>query len=262
MLRLQRSDRLAWFDRQGRQLENVGPASPLSGLSLSPDEKTLAFVQREPGATADIWTLEISSGIASPLSTNPAGEGEPIWSPDSRTLAFGSSRTAHVAVFLRALGSRDDVPLFESPEGSQWPDDWSSDGRFILINDRNVGVVALPTTGDRKPIRLLLSDAVIDESHVSPDGRWVAYASTESGRAEIRVASFPEFKNIKQVSAGGGNDPVWRRDGKELFYMTGDGQIMAVGVYVCVDILRCDGPSLFTALREQLGFHFGGSVRL
>jgi Tol biopolymer transport system component len=119
------------------------------------------------------------------------------------------------------------VPFFESPEGSQWPEDWSRDGRFILINDRNAGIVALPTKGDRKPIRVMLSDTgVIDYSQLSPDGHWMAYTSTESGQAEVRIASFPDFRNGKQVSASGGHAPRWRQDGKELFYMTGDGQLM------------------------------------
>jgi hypothetical protein len=122
------------------------------------------------------------------------------------------------------------VPFFESPEGSQWPEDWSRDGRFILINDRNAGIVALPTKGDRKPIRVMLSDTgVIDYSQLSPDGHWMAYTSTESGQAEVRIASFPDFRNGKQVSASGGHALRWRQDGKELFYMTGDGQLMAVG---------------------------------
>ena len=130
---------LAWFDRQGRQLENVGPAG--GQFALSPDEKRVAFARTEPGAPrADIWTLEISTGITSRLTTDPAGELEPVWSPDSQTVLFASNRTGNWAVFQRALGSREDMPVFESTEGSQWPDDWSRDGRFILINDRNAGI--------------------------------------------------------------------------------------------------------------------------
>jgi hypothetical protein len=246
---------LAWFDRQGRQLENVGPPGRFGGFALSPDEKRVAVQGRDPGAPAQgIWTLEISTGITYPLTTDPANESGPVWSPDSQTVLFASDRTGPGAVFQRALGSREDVPVFASTEGPQWPDDWSDDGRFILINDRNVGIVALPTTGDQKPIRLLRSDdAVIDYSRFSPDGRWVAYASTESGQAEIRVASFPEFTHIKQVSAGGGHAPQWRRDGKELFYMTGDGQLMAVGVSVTGSMLQTTAPKKLFATRGRTG---------
>jgi eukaryotic-like serine/threonine-protein kinase len=247
-----RERQLAWFDRQGRQLENVGSAG--NGFALSPDEKRVAFTRAEPGTPgADIWTLEISTRINSRLTTDPANELEPVWSPDSQTVLFASNRMGHHAVFQRALGSRDDVAVFESKEGSQWPDDWSSDGRFILINDRNAGIVALPTTGDRTPIRLLRSDAVIDEAHFSPDGRWVAYVSTESGQAEIFVASFPEFKQIKQVSADGGNEPLWRGDGKELFYVTGDGELMAVGVSVAGSVLHTTAPQKLFATRISTG---------
>jgi Tol biopolymer transport system component len=161
-------------------------------------------------------------------------------------VAFASNRNGRTSVFQRTLGSREDLPVFESPEGSQWPDDWSRDGQLLLINDRNSGIVVLPMTGDGKPRRLLLSDkAVIDKPTFSPDVRWVAFASTESGPAEIMVASFPEFTNIKQVSAGGGHLPEWRPDGKELFYMTGDGELMAVEV-------RDTGSTLDTAAPRKL----------
>jgi Tol biopolymer transport system component len=246
---------LAWFDRQGRLLENVGPSGRFNGIALSPDEKRVAFQRTVPGASElDIWTLEFSTGITSPLTTDPANESEAVWSPDSQTVLFASNRTVPGAVFQRALGSREDVPVFASTERPQWPDDWSRDGRFILINDGNVGIVALPTTGDRKPTPLLRSDeAVIDYSRFSPNGRWVAYASTESGQAEIRVASFPEFTHIKQVSAGGGQAPQWRGDGKELFYMTGDGQLMAVGVRVTGSMLETTTPKKLFATRVRTG---------
>jgi WD40 repeat protein len=242
---------LAWFDRQGRHLENIGPARPLGNVVLSPDEKKVALMDPSQG---ELLILEISTGIVSRLTTDPAGKGEPVWSPDSRTVAFASLRTGTMAVFQRTLGSREDVPVFESAEGHQWPDDWSRDGKFILINDRNAGIVDLPTTGDRKPIRLLLSpSAVIDEAHFSPDAQWVAYVSTESGQAEIHVASFPEFQITKQVSAGGGNAPQWRGDGKELFYMTGDGQIMAVGVSATGLTLNTTAPKKLFATGVSTG---------
>jgi Tol biopolymer transport system component len=106
-----------------------------------------------PGA--DIWTLEISTGILSRLTNGPAYENEPAWAPDSRTVVFSSDRNGVTEVFQRTLGGREDVRVFGSPAGSEWPDDWSRDGRFILINDRNTAIIALPTMGDRKPIRLL-----------------------------------------------------------------------------------------------------------
>jgi Tol biopolymer transport system component len=229
---------LAWFDRQGRQLGTVGPAGAFGMVALSPDDKRVAL-----SSESGMWIVEMSTGIASRLTDQG---GSPVWSPDSRTVAFASNRNGRTSVFQRTLGSREDLPVFESPEGSQWPDDWSRDGQLLLINDRNSGIVVLPMTGDGKPRRLLLSDkAVIDKPTFSPDVRWVAFASTESGPAEIMVASFPEFTNIKQVSAGGGHLPEWRPDGKELFYMTGDGELMAVEV-------RDTGSTLDTAAPRKL----------
>ena len=114
--------------------------------------------------------------------------------------------------------------------GSMWPDDWSRDGRFIIGNISGKTIFALPMTGDRKPRTLFQSQYSLDEPHFSPDGRWVAYSTTESGQTEIYVSSFPEFKNIRQVSSGGGLQPRWRGDGKELFYLTQEGELMSVDV--------------------------------
>jgi dipeptidyl aminopeptidase/acylaminoacyl peptidase len=245
------NQRLVWLDRKGRQLGdriNIGQAT---NVALSPDEQWLAFRRQEPGASGgDIWIFEISTGVNSPLTMDPANEGEPVWSPDSRTVLFASNRRGSVAVFQRTLGGTDDVAVYESSEGSQWPDDWSRDGRYILINDRNTGIVALPTAGDRKPIRVVRSNtAVLDEAHLSHDGRWVAYVSTESGQPEIRVASFPSFTDVKQVSTNGGHQPMWRADGKELFYLTSDGDMMAVDVRVAGSRLEATAPEKLFAAR-------------
>ena len=111
-----RIGQLAWFDRQGRRLENLGLSGRVNGFTLSPDEKRVAFTRGEPGEPGqDIWTLEISTGVTSPLTTNPATESEPVWSPNSQTVLFASNQTGkgYVAVFQRALGDREDVPVFE-----------------------------------------------------------------------------------------------------------------------------------------------------
>jgi serine/threonine protein kinase len=246
---------LAWFDRQGRRLAEVGPAGAYAGFALSPDEKRVAIARREPGEPGEgfgsLWTLELSTGVFSRLTTDVVGE--PTWAPDSRTVLFASARAGDIAAFSRTLDTREDVQMFASPEGSQWPDDWSRDGRFILINDRNRGIRALPTTGDRKPIRLMLSDTVVDESQFFPDGRWVAYVSTEPGQAEVFVTPFPDFTYHRQVSTGGGNAPRWRRDGKELFYMTGDGQLMAVEVKVSDTTLDTTAPTKLFATGVTAG---------
>ncbi len=183
-----------WCVRSDSTARLVRPAGTTTGECRTGRSVVRAVAGREEAgfstngaerARVDIWTFEMSTGITSRLTTDPAEENSPVWSPDSRTVVFASDRTGQFTVFQRTLGDREDVPVFESTEGNQWPDDWSRDGRFILINDRNAGILALPTTGDRKPIRLLRSaTAVIDYARFSPDGRWVAYASTESGQAE------------------------------------------------------------------------------
>ena len=116
----------------------------------------------------------------------------------------------------------------------KWPADWSPDGRVILYNDRDAktetDLWALPLTGDRKPFPVVQTPFEEDEGQFSPDGRWIAYRSNRSGRDEIYVQAFPGPAGQQQVSAEGGSQPRWRRDGKELFYVAPDDSLMVVSI--------------------------------
>jgi Tol biopolymer transport system component len=147
-------------------------------------------------------------------------------------LVFSSNRRGGDAVDLyrKVVGGGDEELLLESEE-HKYSKFWMKDGHSILfINEQGKTFYQLPLAGDRKPLILSKSEFDRDNPHISPDGRWIAYNSLESGRWEVYIAAFPSFTEKRQVSSNGGCQPLWRKDGKELFYRTLDGKVMAVEV--------------------------------
>jgi hypothetical protein len=176
-----------------------------------------------------IWLLEISSGVLS----RAASGANPVWSPDGRQLAF--NRRGGLA--RKAIGARDELPILELKEPG-YTKQWLKDGSILFLSQGGKSFYLLPAienaapqnSTERKPMPLLETDFDKDRPTISPDGRWVAYNSLESGRWEVYVAAFPGFTNKRQVSSAGGCQPHWRKDGKELFYLALDGKLMTVDV--------------------------------
>jgi Tol biopolymer transport system component len=157
----------------------------------------------------------------------------PVWSAEGTHIAFVSQRSGKTFLWQRSVdGSSADELLFERP-GIISPSDWSSDGRFIVFEDRtsgNTDLWVLPLAGDRKPFPLLKTEFNESSAVFSPDGAWIAYASNEGGRRDVYVRPFPGTGGKRQISRDGGNQPVWRADGRELFYLGIDGSMMAVPI--------------------------------
>jgi Tol biopolymer transport system component/predicted Ser/Thr protein kinase len=218
---------LAWHDREGRRLGSIGEPGFYPQISLSPDEKRLAVQRTESDAT-NLWILELSSGILSRLTFNPAGDANPQWSPDGRELLFSSVRNGHQDLYRKPLGGGEEELIYQS-EDDKGPFHWSKDGWILFIGAGN-NLYRIPLVGERKPLPVLKPDFPPDMAAVSQDGRWVAYESPESGRYEVYVAAYPTFTGKRQVSIAGGCQPLWRRDGRELFYLTLDGKLEAVDV--------------------------------
>jgi Tol biopolymer transport system component len=225
---------LVWFDRSGKRLEALGEAGSYSNPALSPDDQRLAVSRMDPGVKSrDIWVYDLAHGTSSQLTSNPADDVNPVWSPDGTRIAFTSERKGKRDIYQKASsGAGDDEILLSSPDRKS-AEDWSPDGRWILYNSRsetNQGVWMLPLSGDRKPVPFLVGAYNVNLSRVSPNGRWIAYRSTETGGGgEIFVQSFPSSGGKWQVSNSGGTEPSWRRDGKELYYVKGQ-TIMAVDI--------------------------------
>jgi Tol biopolymer transport system component len=225
---------LVWFDRAGRQLGTVGPPGVFAAIRLSPDEKRIALqrLDDEKG-TYDIWLIELTRGTPTRLTFDPANDVYPIWSPDGSRMVFGSNRDGTVNLYQKpSSGAGNDELLFKS-DYSKLPTDWSPDGRYIVyqaFSQKDFDLWVLPLFEERKPELFLQTDYAELYGRFSPDGRWITYVSNESGKREVYVRGFPAAGGKWQISNGGGAQPHWRRDGKELFYLTPDKKLMVVEV--------------------------------
>jgi serine/threonine protein kinase len=225
--------RMAWFDRSGKQTDTVDIPTGYSTMGLSRDGKFLA-VQGNP--SSDLWIYDLVRGAHTRLTFDPAQHSNPVWSPDGRWVAYNSSAT-HSEDILRKRTDGVGVPeLLYTSVPTKLLSDWSFDGKYLLYfqgndNNRGNGIWALPLEGEHKPF-LLLQSAFNNSSAVfSPDGRWVAYASDESGRNEVYVTNFPKPAGKWQVSTQGGLTASWSHDGKQIFFVsTTDNRLMAAEV--------------------------------
>jgi Tol biopolymer transport system component/predicted Ser/Thr protein kinase len=230
----------AWFDRSGREIARVGDpdaAAPLNP-SMSPDGRRVA-VNRSVAGNTDIWLLDTTRGVSNRFTFDAAMENFPIWAPDGQRIAFSSGRTGVYDLYSKSLaGSGNEELLLASAEIKN-PYDWSPDGRFVLY--RTVSPTtgddlwALPIDGDRKPVAVAQTNFEERDGQFSPDGKWIAYQSNESDRFEIYIQSFPGPGAKSRISTSGGAQVRWRGDGKELFYIAADGQLMAVSIRFAPD---------------------------
>ncbi|MEW5978373.1 MAG: protein kinase [Acidobacteriota bacterium] len=228
---------LVWFNRAGQELGRVGTPDAYDRPSLSPDEKTVAVVNLNPVfGGSDVWLTDVSRGTRSRFTSEPAWTAAHIWSPDGSRIVFSSPRNGNWDLYQKAIsGTPQQEVLFKSDD-NKYADDWSLDGRLITYTSPppggGVALWVLPLFGDRQPIRFPESKSFAAFGHFSPNGRWLAYVSDESGgeELEIHVRPYPASAGVWQVSTGGGLNPRWCRDGKELFYIAPDGHLMAVEV--------------------------------
>ena len=221
---------LTWFDRQGRRNGTVGDPGFYTNPALSPDGRYLAVGRADqPISSRDIWVLDLVRGSSSRFTFDPTDELNPVWSPDGSRIAFSSNRKARRDIYWKPFGTGGDVEPFYDGEGEKSVESWSPDGRFLLFNVNSREIASVPTTGDRKPTMLLQAPFTQVQGRMSPDGRWIAYASTENGRPDVFVQSFPPGGGKWQISLNGGHDAAWRADGRELFYLGGT-KLMAVDV--------------------------------
>lgn len=219
---------LVWMDRSGRRLGLVGEPDNYSHPALSPDEGRLAILRRAENGDESVWIIDLQRGTQSRVTRNQTAF--PLWSPDGQRLMFMSNRDGPENLFWKlASGPGDGEPFYRSEESHKHAQQWSEDGRYILFDTTN-DVWALPTSGDRKPFLVLGTEAGEGQPRLSPDSRWIAYTSDETGRSEVYVQPFPPSGPKWQISTAGGGQPRWRGDGKELFYLALDRRLMAVSV--------------------------------
>lgn len=225
-----------WYDRAGKFVSAVGSAGLSTEPAQSPDGKRLAFGRTDTQAS-DIWLLDLTRGTTTRFTFDAAVDVCPVWSSDGERVVFASNRDGGVFNLYQKIssGAGSDELLLKSNHNA-FPDDWISSqaGEFLIYEsdspNTRYDLWVLPLTGERKPYAFLQTEFNETHSQFSPDGRFVAYASDESGRAEVYVQTFPASGGKWQISNGGGDQPQWRRDGRELFYIAPDKTLMAVPI--------------------------------
>ena len=225
---------LTWMDRQGKELERIGDPAIIANPTLSPDDTRVAVdISDLKSSNVDVW-LESTKGAGNARFTfDPVEEVAGVWSRDGNTVAYRSV-AGGLTIFTKAANGREREKALLQGKGSDdfIPNSWSADGQQIVCTEQTPSrqyLVLVPSAGGT-PVPLLNGKASETNGQISPDGKWVAYASDESGNWEIYVTSFPGVAGKWQVSRGGGTEPRWRGDGKEIFYIAPSGMLMAVPV--------------------------------
>jgi serine/threonine protein kinase/Tol biopolymer transport system component len=232
------NSQFTWFDRAGKKLGVVGEPTGSDWVVLSPDGNIAAAgLLDADGRQSDVWLYDLKRGTTTRLTFDPEGDGTPLWSPDGTRIVFGSNRNGTGVVDLyekAASGAGDDQLLFKSPS-AKFATSWSRDGQFIIFENwllQSKGSLwVLNMSGSHEAKALLQSNAFNQsQGKFSPDAHFIAYASDESGRTEVYVQRFPPSSDKWQISTGGGMQPLWRDDGKEIFFITEDKKLMAVDI--------------------------------
>jgi dipeptidyl aminopeptidase/acylaminoacyl peptidase len=224
---------LTWFDRQGKALGTVGDIDMIQRPSIAPDGRTVAIDRRDSQTGIfDIWLHDLTRGTASRFTSNSVNNRFPLWSPDGSHVAYGS--TAGRGMLQKAANGIGQGEVLDNTLPARRPEDWSRDGRYIIESVRDPkaksDIWVLPLFGDRKPFPYLHSEFNELNARLSPNGQWLAYVSDGTKRNEVYVQTFPSPSGKWQLSTTGGDLPVWSRDGKELFFIGADANMMAVEV--------------------------------
>ena len=240
-----------WFDRQGKGVEPVGEPGRYGDLVISPDGTRVAveLIQGADARRQDIWVLELDRGISTRLTSNQTVNRNPVWSPDGRRIVFSSERNGHMDLFVRAAdGSGSEELLLHSDQDKFASDfSWSRDGLYLVYTSvdpqtkRDLWI--LPMEGDRTPFVFLRTPFNEMGANFSPDGRWISYASDESGRYEIYVRPFTapgaapssaakSTEGKWRISKDGGEGAYWRQDERELAFLGPQSQVMSVDLSV------------------------------
>jgi eukaryotic-like serine/threonine-protein kinase len=250
---------LVWMNREGRAVEILPVKGDYREIALSPDESIVALGKMEAGSSniSHIWLMELLRNTVTRLTSVPPNNWYPVWSPDGLRIAFSSSRDGPFNLYVRAAsGAGGDEALLKS---AAWKSasSWSSDGRFLAYwaSDPKMksDIWILPVSGG-KPFPFLQTEYNELHPEFSPDGHWIAYTSDESGRQEIYVRKFEAGSagaDARRISIEGGSHPKWRRDGRELFYLSADRKLMSVEIGAS-PVLKAGQPRQLFQTRVQM----------
>lgn len=222
---------LGWFDRAGNK---VGAIDALSHMDIAPDDVRVAADRFDTGiGTRDVWVFDALRGSRTRLTFSPENDWVPLWSPDGTSVAFTADRdkSGLAQIYIRnADGSGADRLLLRT-DANKHHMDWSVDGRLLVFesgNPQDIWAVTMPGARDARPV--LQGPFVEAQPAISPDSRFIGYASNESGVLEVYVQALGRAGGRWQISTAGGIQPLWRLDGKEMYYLAADGKVMALDV--------------------------------
>jgi dipeptidyl aminopeptidase/acylaminoacyl peptidase len=240
--------RLTWIGRDGKQSEALGAQNGSARPRLSPDGRRAALVRNASGGF-EIWVYEFGRDAMTRLTFDAAEDSYPVWSPDGRQIAFASNRGSGYQLYRKDAGGTGVEERLHEGSNPEVPLDWSSDGKYLLYAEQNptsrYDLMMLPLDGDRKPIAFAQTPYNEFAGAFSPDGKWIAYISDETGRPEVYLRASPVSSGASagkwQVSSVGALMPRWRGDGKELYYRT-PGGLDAAGIRIVGGRLEIDTP--------------------
>ncbi|HTS05108.1 MAG TPA: protein kinase [Candidatus Eisenbacteria bacterium] len=222
--------KLTWYDRSGKTISDSAPPDTYGNLAISPDGKYVALDKTDAAnENTDVFIYDLARSSFRRLTFDPAIDSLPVWSPDRSRIAFGSSRGRNFNIYVKpADGSQAERELAPPSGVDSLPVDWSRDGKILLyLAGRDLWLYSF---AEGMPHLFLKGTASLKNAQFSPDGKWVAYSSNENGRWEVYVTSVPDAHGKWQVSTDGGEQPRWRGDGKELYFLSSDAKLMAVSV--------------------------------
>lgn len=225
------------MNREGKPVDSIGLADRFESPRWSPDGKQLAVDIVDASTNSmDIWLYDTERGIRTRFTFDPDDDYSPVWSPDGSQIAFVGDRGGQSQIFIKNISGMEEPrpTAAKISSGRMFLDQWSPDGQYLAyVQEGMTGAVdiwILPTSGETEPYPFIHSSFLETEPAVSPDGRWIAYMSDESGKEEVYVASFPKLSAKYQVSIDEGDRPVWRKDGRELYYTDNNDHLMVAQV--------------------------------
>jgi len=235
---VQQNKELTWFNRSGEAMGRVGTPANYGDVELSPKAERVA-VDMVSNQNRDVWAIDIARNVTSRITSDAAADWSPLWSPDESQLIFASSRGGANHIYRKSSTGVGEEEMVSPNDSNQIPVNWSPDGRYIVFSrlrpaGSNIGGVdtwVMENFGDKKATPFMESQFDKAQARISPDGRFLAYATNDSGIYQVVVQTFPDPNGAKwQITAQGGVEPKWRRDGRELYYLGLDGKLMGVQV--------------------------------
>jgi eukaryotic-like serine/threonine-protein kinase len=239
-----------WFDRKGKELGTAGRSDVYGNVFLAPNGRSVAVDKTDMASlNTDVWAYDLQRESAKRLTFDLAFDVVPIWSPDGSRLVFASNRQLNVDLYVKNSDGAQEEHAIVHDEFNKIPNSWSADGKCILYTrGPDLWFLTLPELKSRLFLKAV---SILRNGQFSPDGKWVAYASNETGNWEIYVTSFPDARGKWQISTGGGEQPRWRGDGKELFFLSSDSRIMVAAVTTGANFDASSPVALFQATPRQ-----------